>query len=119
IQRELSKEKAETANWYAGDGCGFLEATDAGRLAFTWEAVYDNGGRFRQYDDVTFSRALSDKSFIPSIDRIVSTDRIDRERVKEFFLIPIAYTVSACPRIGRSFRVVVKKGENLIAHWCT
>ena len=117
----LTKEKMEVERWYAGEGIEFLDATDGGRLAFTWEATYRDGAKFRQYDDITFFRALTDNSFIPSIDRIVSTDKIDRSRVVEFVLIPIAYTLWKCPRIGRSFRVAVDpmQGEKLIANWCT
>lgn len=121
IQRELAKEMKDVQRWYGGEGSNFLDATDGGRLAFTWEATYSDGVKLRQYDDITFFRALADNTFIPSLDRLISTDKIDRSKVREFVLLPIAYTLSKCPRIGRSFRVVIypEQGQKLVANWCT
>jgi hypothetical protein len=86
---------------------------------FMWRAVYDSGDIFYQYDPITFYRALTDPKFIPSTDRIISTKGLDRSKVVEFSLYPIAYISSKCPYFQRSYRVVIRpdKGEYFIYQW--
>ena len=108
--------------WYSSpEGKFFLDATNRNQLAFTWEGCYQDGTIFRQYDDVTFLRALRDSQFVPSVDQITSTEILDKARVVEYNLYPIAFTRKFCPWYQSPYRLVIhpEKGERLVACWLT
>lgn len=115
---EATKRFKATSDWYLSNDRNLL-ATDYGRLLFMWEATYNSGEIFRQYDEVTFYRALTDETFIPSVDRIISTRDLDKERVREFCLYPIAFTRSRFPWFQRQYRVILPGGYHFIFQWET
>jgi len=118
-QAELHR-KQETEHWYIDDGDKVMNDTDGGRMLYAWKAIYEDGTCARQYDEITFMRALNDALYVPPIDRIISISTVDQDRVRELILYPIAYALRHCPRAS-TVRVVVnpKKGEKLLVYWCT
>ena len=113
---------SEIKQWQHYDSDRLLQATDGGRTLYAWEAFHSDGSIVRQYDEITFFRALSDSSFAPPIDRIISISKIYPEKLKEFFLWPTAFALNNSPKLSKvPIRLVINpaKGEKLICQWCT
>ncbi len=116
----LGLQKRTFRDWYSSEeGRHFLDATERGRLMFTWEALYNDGQIFRQYDDITFSRTMTDEQFIPPSDALISTSALDKSKVERFTLLPIAFTCKHAPWFQRPIETQVRlsKGERFICHW--
>ena len=96
-----------------------LGKTEEGKFSHTWEADYLDGKTVRQFDDITFVRALRDPHFTPIGLPYISTDAIERPRLKEFRLHPIALTRFVTPWHQTVFRIRPRYhlGEQLVARW--
>lgn len=122
VRESLNTTQLVTLLWYqTSAGKEYLAATNNGQLSFVWEAVYDDGTLYHQYDEITFLRCLKDSSFNPPSEDIVSTERLDKKRVVKFSLIPTAFTSLHCPWFQRPYSVVLRPhlGERLLAYWST
>lgn len=109
-------------DWYASAKAQeILARTNGGMLMFTWEAVLEDGTVIRQYDDVTFTRSVTDEDFVPPEDSRLSVDALQRERVSQFRLHPIAYVKKNCPWFQQPLVVSLrlKRDERLTSFWET
>jgi len=113
---EALRKFRNTRQWYK-ENPELMKSTDCGRLLFMWEATYRTGETFRQYDDITFFRGLTDESFIPPIDRIISTKDLDNEKVQLFCLYPTAHTRRHFPYFQKEYRVAIRPEEKFIFQW--
>lgn len=119
--KEFKVNKASHGFYSSPEGLEFLYYTNDNQVAMTWEARYKDGTELYQYDEITYLRALQDEEYIPSPDRIISTDKIDKKKCVHYELHPIAYTLKRCPWFNRSYRVNIhpERGERLLAFWET
>jgi len=114
------EENRHTNPWYSTrEGQQFLLATDYGKFIFVWEAIYEDGKPVRQFDEFAFQRALSDPTFVPPDATRLSIDMLDKERIVEFRLHPIAYARAFMPCFQKPIIVKLdpKKGERLVSNW--
>ena len=88
---------------------------------FVWEAKYDDGRVVRQFDDVNFTRAMTDADFVPSEDLRLSVDALEKEHVSQFTLYPIAMTRNRAPWFQQPISVYVdlEKGDRFVSAWLT
>lgn len=109
-------------DWYATEKAQqILAATNGGMLMFAWEAILEDGRVIRQFDDVIFSRAITDEDFVPPEDSRLSVDALGKERVSQFRLHPIAYVKKNCPWFQQPVVVSLRlaRDERLTSLWET
>lgn len=109
-------------DWYATEKAKQLLArTNGGMLMFVWEAILEDGRVIRQFDDVNFSRAMTDEDFVPPEDSRLSVDALGKERVSQFRLHPIAFVKKNAPWFQQPIVVSLnlKRGERLTSFWET
>ena len=108
--------------WYASDeGRYVFSVTDDGRYLFAWEATYKDRKIVRQFEDVAFTRAMTDEEYIPSDAPMLSVDALDKEQVVQFSLAPLAFTRKHCSWFQKPIIVQARpdKGEFFKAYWLT
>jgi hypothetical protein len=118
----LPSGQAVFHDWYATEeGQKFMGATEGGMLMFMWEARYDDGRVVRQFDDVNFTRAMTDADFVPPESLRLSVDSLEKEHVSQFTLYPIAMTRSKSTWFQQPIDVYLdlKQGDRFISSWLT
>jgi hypothetical protein len=118
----LPSGQAVFHDWYAtAEGQWLMNATVNGMLMFVWEAKYDDGRVVRQFDDVNFTRAMTDVDFVPPEDLRLSVDSLEKEHVSQFTLYPIAMARSRAPWFQQPIEVQLdlKHGDRFVSFWLT
>lgn len=109
-------------DWYATEKAqSLLSATNGGMMMFIWEATLEDGTVIRQFDDVNFSRAMTDEDFVPPEDSRLSVDALAKERVSQFRLHPIAFVKKNAPWFQQPIVVNLRleRDERLTSFWET
>lgn len=109
-------------DWYATEKAQqVLSRTNGGMMMFVWEAILEDGRVIRQFDDVNFSRAITDEDFVPPEDSRLSVDTLEKEHVSQFRLHPIAFIKKNAPWFQQPIVVNLRKGrdERLTSMWET
>ncbi len=107
-------------DWYDSEQGKFvLSATDRGRLLFAWEATYRTGETVRQYDDVTFVRAMTDDQFVMPEATRISVDSLNKAEIVQFGLYPTALTRRVAPWFSQPFIIKpqLTLGEQFVQYW--
>jgi hypothetical protein len=121
VVREFTKAAQDhIRSWYqTPEARSVMDRTNKWQLAWTWEAEYKNGDKFRQYDEVTFIRILKDPDFTPDIDRIISTGTLDKKQTVKFTYHPTALTRRDTPWYPHPYVFVIhpERDERLLAFW--
>lgn len=118
--RELFPDAGPVGSWYdSPEGKNLLASTYDGRMLFIWEAKYDTGELVRQFDEVVFTRALTDENYMPPDDTRISVDSLDKSKVVQFSLYPVAMTRKLAPWFSQPVVVNLQpsKGEKLVNFW--
>jgi hypothetical protein len=106
--------------WYSRPGAEHvMNATNKWQLAFTWDAEYKDGSKFRQYDEVSYIRTLQDPDFTPDISKLVSSGSLDKKQTVRFTYHPTAFTRKNTPWYSLPYVLTIcpDKGERLLAFW--
>ena len=122
MQHTLESGQIVFDPWYTTpEGREFMSQTDGGQWNFIWEARYNDGRVVRQFGEIEFHRAMTDETYVPPESLRISVDSLDRERVSQFILWPIALTRKHCPWFQRPIVAVLKpeQGKFFLNHWLT
>jgi hypothetical protein len=108
--------------WYASaEGSDYMRRTLDGMFMFVWEAEDTEGYVYRQFDDITFHRALHDPDYIVPEDLRASVDSLSKDKIVRFSLWPTALTRKV--HIGKfdlaHVDIDLSKGERFISYWLT
>jgi hypothetical protein len=118
--RILFPDAGPVGSWYdSSSGKDLLASTHEGRAMFLWEAKYDSGETVRQFEEVVFTRAITDYSYVPPEETRISVDSLDKSKIVQFSLYPTAITRILAPWFSQPIVVNIhpESGERLVNFW--